>query len=78
MNVAIVTTKGQIVIPAKIRKRLKIKKGTKIYIEEKNNELVLKPVTGQYFGKLAGVLETRGNLSKKLLAARAEDKVKEE
>ncbi|MFH1903587.1 MAG: AbrB/MazE/SpoVT family DNA-binding domain-containing protein, partial [Candidatus Omnitrophota bacterium] len=30
-----VTTKGQIVIPSKIRRRLNIKRGTRLYVEEK-------------------------------------------
>ena len=77
MATATVTTKGQIVIPSKIRKRMNLKKGTKIYFEEKDNELILKPVTNDYFKKLAGILETKGKLSKKLLEERAKDKEKE-
>jgi AbrB family looped-hinge helix DNA binding protein len=77
MATTIVTTKGQIVIPSKIRKRMNLKKGTKIYLEEKDNELILKPVTNTYFKKLAGILNTKGRLSKKLLEERAKDKKKE-
>ena len=74
---AIVTTKGQIVIPAKIRRRLHIKKGTRLYIEERGDELVLRTVTPAYFGKIAGILPTKGKLSKKLLEERARDKGRE-
>ncbi len=74
MTTTIVTTKGQIVIPAKIRRRLNIKKGTKLYIEEKGDELILKAVTPAYFEKIAGVLQTRGKLSKALIEERAKDK----
>jgi AbrB family looped-hinge helix DNA binding protein len=74
MTTTVVTTKGQIVIPSKIRQRLKIKKGTRLYIEERGNELILKPVTPEYFEKIAGVLPTKGKLSKALLEERLKDK----
>ena len=77
MTTTIVTTKGQIVIPAKIRRRLNIKKGTKLYIEERGNELILKPVTPEYFERIAGVLQTKGRLSKVLLEERVKDKERE-
>ena len=34
MSIATVTSKGQIAIPAHMRKRLGIKEGTRLYIEE--------------------------------------------
>jgi AbrB family looped-hinge helix DNA binding protein len=77
MTTTIVTTKGQIVIPSKIRRRLNIKRGTKLYIEERGDELVLKAVTPAYFEKIAGVLQTKGKLSKALLEERAADKERE-
>ena len=39
-----VTIKGQVVIPAKIRHRLGIKKGTKLYVEERKGEIILRPL----------------------------------
>ncbi|MBM3252631.1 MAG: AbrB/MazE/SpoVT family DNA-binding domain-containing protein [Candidatus Omnitrophica bacterium] len=77
MTTAVVTTKGQIVIPSKIRRRLNIKRGTKLYIEERGDELILKAVTPGYFEKIAGVLQTKGKLSKALLEERAKDKERE-
>ena len=74
MAITVVTTKGRIVIPSKVRQRLKIKSGTKLYIEEKGTELILKPVTPEYSGRIAGVLSTKGKLSKALLEERAKDK----
>jgi len=77
MAITIVTTKGQIVIPSKVRRKFNIKKGTKLYIEERENELVLKPVTPEYFKKVAGILATKGRLSKALLKERSRDREKE-
>ena len=74
MVTTIVTTKGQIVIPSRIRRKLNIKKGTRLYIEEKGDELIIKPVTPEYFSKMAGVLGTKGKLTKALLEERAKDK----
>jgi AbrB family looped-hinge helix DNA binding protein len=46
MTMTIVTTteKGQVVIPADIRKRHRISKGTKLAIFEKGGEIVLRPL----------------------------------
>jgi AbrB family looped-hinge helix DNA binding protein len=77
-DTTVVTTKGQIVIPSRIRKKYKIKKGTRLFIEEKQEEFVLKPINEDYYEKLAGILPTKGKLTKALLADRREDKKKEE
>lgn len=57
---AVVTAKGQIVIPSKIRRRLNIKKGTRLSIIERGNEIVLRPLTEDYFESMAGVLKAKG------------------
>ncbi|MCL4385141.1 MAG: AbrB/MazE/SpoVT family DNA-binding domain-containing protein [Cyanobacteria bacterium] len=77
MALSTITSKGQILIPAKIRKNLKISAGTKIYIEEKNDELILRPITPEYLDKIAGILKTKGKLLKALLEERAMDREKE-
>ncbi|MEW6041156.1 MAG: AbrB/MazE/SpoVT family DNA-binding domain-containing protein [Elusimicrobiota bacterium] len=77
MFTTIVTTKGQIVIPAKLRRRFNIKKGIKLFLEEQEDSLVLRPATPEYFNKLAGVLPTKGKLSKSLLEERSKDKARE-
>ena len=74
MITAIVTTKGQIVIPSKIRRHLNIKKGTRLSIIEKSDEIVLKPLTREYFEQMAGILGTKGKLGKALLEERAREK----
>ncbi len=76
-DTATVTTKGQVVIPSKIRRKYNIKKGTKLYIEERGEYIVLKPITEEYFEKIAGILPTKGKLTKALLKDRAEEKERE-
>ena len=74
----VVTTKGQIVIPSKIRKRHNLKKGTRLYVEERGDELILKPVNKEYFARMAGILKSKGKLTKALLEEREDDKKRED
>ena len=67
METSIVTIKGQIVIPKKIRNLLHIKKGTRICFEPRDGEIVLKPLTPEYFDKMAGALGTEGKVLKAFL-----------
>jgi len=67
------TSKGQIVIPASIRRRLGIKEGTRIKIEEKGNEIILKPITREYVHSLRGKLRGKG-LMKALMAEKKRER----
>jgi AbrB family looped-hinge helix DNA binding protein len=78
MTTTIVTTKGQIVIPSKIRRRHNIRRGTKLCIIEKGDQIVLQPLTSDYFEKMAGILNTKGKLTKVLLDERKADKETED
>ena len=57
-----VTVKGQVVIPSRLRRRLGIKKGTKVCFIERSGEIILRPVTDEYNEKSAGILGTGGKL----------------
>ncbi len=72
-----VTIKGQVVIPAKIRHRLGIKKGTKFYVEERKGEIILRRLNREYFQKMSDILKG-GRLVKALEETRAEDLKREE
>jgi len=72
-----VTTKGQVVIPASIRHRLGIKKGTKLHVEERKGEIILRPLNREYFKKVSGMLKGSG-LTKALEASRKDDLRREE
>ena len=77
MDESVVTTKGQVVIPKKIRQLFKIAIGTPVRFEARNGEIVLRPLTPGYFEKLAGVLGTGGKATKALLEERAKDRKRE-
>lgn len=78
MVTTIVTTKGQIVIPSKVRHHYGIKQGTQLCIIEKGDEIILKPLTREYFQKTAGILQNKKKLTEELLEERAKDKEREE
>ena len=61
------TIKGQIVIPAELRKKYGIKAGTKIQIIDENERIVLQPITREYIHSLRGKFRGKGLL--KALAA---------
>ncbi len=50
------TTKGQVVIPASVRRKLGIKTGTRIQVEldEDNAQIILTPITREYIKSMAG------------------------
>ena len=58
------TSKGQIVIPSVIRKRLGIKEGTRIQIklDEEAGEIILKPITREFVHSLRGKFKGKGLL----------------
>lgn len=78
MEITVVTTKGQIVIPAKIRARHGIKKGIKIAVTEKQGKIILQPINSEFFEKMAGILSSGPSLSKELLKERKRECLKEE
>jgi len=73
MDTSVVTVKGQIVVPANIRRKFGIKKGTKIAFIEQHGKLFIQPLDKSYFESLAGILGTEGKLLKSLM----EDKKRE-
>ena len=70
------TVKGQILVPAKIRKRKGMKKGTTIIFIEREDDVVIKPLTKDYFEKYAGMFNDKGNELDILLEERKKDKAK--
>jgi AbrB family looped-hinge helix DNA binding protein len=73
MDKTVVTVKGQVVIPFKIRRKFGIKQGTQVFIYEREGEIVIKPITDEYIRSLVGIAGTKG----KLLKALKEEKAKE-
>jgi AbrB family looped-hinge helix DNA binding protein len=58
-EVGIVTTKGQLVIPAKLRRKYEIHVGTRVAFVEDGNRLLLQPLTSGFIRSLRGSLKGR-------------------
>jgi hypothetical protein len=56
---------------------MNIKKGSKLYVEEEGGKIVIKLMNNEYFNNLAGVLPTKGKLTKALVEERTKEREKE-
>ncbi len=52
-------------------------KGTRVYIQERGEELVIRAVNAEYFENIAGILPGKGKSTKALLKERKKDLGKE-
>jgi AbrB family looped-hinge helix DNA binding protein len=78
MTTAVMTSKGQIVIPAAIRKHLNIKKGTRLGVIEQEDRIVLQLMGPGYFERMAGFAGTKKGLVAALLKERAVERRRED
>lgn len=77
MTTTVITTKGQVVIPSAIRKHLNLKEGTTLCVTEEGDKIIFQPLTREYFHRMAGILPTKGRLTRALIQERAKDKERE-
>jgi AbrB family looped-hinge helix DNA binding protein len=73
-EVSTVTTKGQLVIPSKLRRKYSIKEGTQVAFLEQENRLVLQPLTPEFIRSLRGSLKSEPSVLKSLLEDRKRDR----
>ncbi len=71
----IVTSKGQVVIPSSIRRRLGVKEGTylQVDVDELTRKIILTPITREYVHSLRGKYKGKG-LMKALMAEKQREK----
>ena len=67
MDKSVVTAKGQIIIPSRLRRKYGIKKGTPVSVYERDGEIVLRPVTDEYIRSLKGIARNWGGDLRKVL-----------
>jgi len=48
-------------------------KGTQVYLYERDEEIVIKPITDEYIQSMAGFIGTKGKLRKALMKEKAEE-----
>ena len=73
-QVSTVTTKGQLVIPSKLRRKYSIKKGTQVAFVEEENRLILQPLTPQFIRSLRGSLRGEPSALEALLEDRRRER----
>lgn len=75
-NTVLFTTKGQVVIPAKLRRQYHIENGTRAIVQATPDGILLKPVTKHAVARLRGILKRKPG-EKPLAEEWAEHKRKE-
>jgi AbrB family looped-hinge helix DNA binding protein len=78
MEESTITSKGQIVVPARLRRRYGLKTGTKVYFIERNDEILFQPQTKEFIRSVHGLLTSETPVTKELLKERAKDREHEE
>lgn len=78
MDTAHVTSKGQLVVPSRLRRKYGIKPGTKVCFIERDNEILFQPVTREYIRSVCGMLKSETSVTQELLKERAREKEREE
>ena len=78
LETSYVTTKGQLVIPARLRRRYGIKPGTKIRFVERDHEILFQPVTREYIRSLCGILRSDPPVTEELLSERRRERQRED
>ena len=73
MEAGYVTSKGQLVIPSKMRRKFGIKPGTRVNFYEEEDGIKIVPLTPEVIDSNIGFMKTNGKLLKTLM----EEKKKE-
>ena len=74
MDKSIVTAKGQVIIPSRLRRKYGIKKGTPVSVYERDGEIVIRPITDEYIRSLRGIARNWGDLLKALRDEKARER----
>jgi AbrB family looped-hinge helix DNA binding protein len=74
-EMSVVTSKGQLVIPARLRRRLGIKKGTQIAFTEDHGRLIVQPVTREFIRGLRGSLKGKPSPMDVLIEERRRERI---
>lgn len=78
METSVLTIKGQLLIPKRIRNKYGIKSGVKVIFEETDNGVIIRPMNENYFKSFRGILKSTGNLKEEMQQMKEEEKKLEE
>ena len=77
MTIAKATVKGHVIIPAELRKKYNIKKGSRVSVYEgKGGVIIIKPIPEDPIGESRGMLKGKPSLLKALMRDRREEAVR--
>jgi AbrB family looped-hinge helix DNA binding protein len=78
METSILTSKGQLLIPKRLRTKYGINSGVKVIFEETKDGIMIKPMDAAFFESFAGILKSTGNFKEEMKQMKAEEKRLEE
>jgi AbrB family looped-hinge helix DNA binding protein len=70
---ATMTSKGQIVVPARLRRRYGLKPGVKVFFIERQDEILFQPLTKEYIRSVHGMLTSKTSVTQELLNERKKE-----
>ena len=78
METSVLTSKGQLLIPKRLRNKYGMKSGVKVVFEETPGGVILKPMNEDYFNSFMGILKSDGNLKDEIKQHKKEERQLEE
>jgi AbrB family looped-hinge helix DNA binding protein len=75
-DTAYVTSKGQVVVPVRIRRKFGIKAGTRLNFQEEDGRIVVQPVTKEYISSFRGIFKLQPG-EKSAVQEHLDDRAKE-
>lgn len=78
METSVLTSKGQLLIPKRLRTKYGIKSGVKVVFEETADGVLIKPMDETYFENLAGSLKDSFPSIAEFMKIKQEEKKREE
>lgn len=78
METSILTSKGQLLIPKRLRNKYGIKSGVKVAFIETSEGVVLKPMDETFFNRFVGILKDEAPSMEEYKAWKKDEKGKED
>ncbi len=73
METSVLTSKGQLLIPKRLRDKYGIEPGIKVIFEETPDGVLVKPMNDQFFKQYIGILKGNGNLKEEMKQLKEEE-----
>ncbi len=74
METSVLTPKGQLLIPKRIRTKYGINAGVKVIFEETENGVIIRAMNEDYFNSFRGIFKATGNLKEEMKEMKNEEK----